>query len=366
MPPARALAASALLLCARSASAQAWVASSSGTVETATLGEDRWTPLTRLPAPVKDGTHVRTGAGATAAIALGGRDRLRLGGGSELALDEVGARAAAVKLQTGALEAFAEKGARPPLRVRTPTAQVVARGAEFSVEISPLRDTQVVVDDGVVAVRLPNGETAELGEGREFRSLLVVAGRPLRLLPHPREEAGAKTAAKDAAPREWPDCLHGKNGVLRPELGDVAACQRRLRAKLAKSGELTLDGSADLRAHQQEELRQYARVRGWLPDDAPPEQDDETAAARTAGAGGSGDELAKALAELRATPQTGGSADLQLPPEAQSLLQQLQGGGGGGQVSPAAMNSLIQALLGGPSAATGAAPAPAPKAPDDQ
>lgn len=343
-----------ILLTVSRASAQAWVGTSSGTLETAALGEDRWTPLTKFPAVLKDGAHVRTGEGATATVVFADHARLRLGPGTELALDEAGARASEAKLQSGSLEAFVPSSPRPRFRLRTPTASLSAQGAEFSAEVSALRDTQIVVADGAVQVVLQNGEKTALGAGQDFRSLLVMSGRPLRLLPHPREEgaaAGKRAAAKpeEKAAREWPDCLHGKNGALRPEIEQVAACQRRARTKLSSAGDLTLDDSADLRHHQQEELREYARAKGWMPAalDGEPEraETEQTAQAAGSGAAGTDADFAQALSQLRATPQTADGADLQLPPQAQDLIKQLQNGGG--RVTPGAMNYLFQALLGG-------------------
>lgn len=345
-----ALVALALLIAPR-ASAQAWVGASSGTVETAALGEDRWTPLTRFPALLKAGAHVRTGADATATVIFADHARLRLTGGSELALDEAGPRGEAVKLQSGALEAFAPAASEPRLRVRTPTAALAARSAEFSVEISPLRDTQVVAADGAVQVTLQDGEKTVLGSGQDYRSLLVMAGRPLRLLPHPREDGAAvkrtAAAAADKPARQWPGCLHGKNGALRPEIEQVAACQRRVRAKLGASGDLTLEDSADLRAFQQEELRAYARAKGWMPAalDGAPEPDQADDGQTAAAAPGADADFAQALAQLRATPPPADGTDPQLPPQAQDLIKQLQNGGG--QVTPGALNYLFQALLGG-------------------
>lgn len=367
----RTLALALLLACAAvAARAQAWIGTSSGVIETASLGDDRWVPVAKLPAALKPGMHVRAGGGASATVVFSDHSRLRLAGGSELVVDEVGPKDFDLKLQEGSLEAFAERAPQPRLRLRTPTAYLSAAGAEYSVEVSPLRDTQVVVYDGAATVRLQNGESAELGPQKDHRSLLVIAGRPLRLLPHPREDAPKRSAAAAAkVEREWPDCLHGKNGALRSDIEEVAACQRAQRARLAKSGDLTLDDSADLRAHQQEELRQFARAHGWLPAAA----DGEAVAEATGDDGApqdgvsvvpAGDEFAKALASLRATPQTADGADLQLPPQAQAMLKQLQSGGaggaGGGQVSPAMLNALFQALLGGPIG--GAPKAAVPKA----
>lgn len=355
--------------------AQAWIGTSSGTIETASVGDDRWTPVAKLPLALTAGMHVRAGGGASATVVLADHSRLRLAGGSELVVDEVGAKGYEFKLSEGALEAFIEKADKPRVRLRTPTAFVAAAGAEYAVEISPLRDTQVVVYDGAATVRLQNGESEELGPAKDHRSLLVMAGRPLRLLPHPREDGPAKksaTASASAAPaREWPDCLHGKNGALRPDIELVAACQRRERARLLKKGDLSLDDSSDLRGHQQEELREYARAHGWLPasadGEAPPEEpaaDGETASASAAGTGGGGggtagpyitgidDSLAKSLQGMGFDP-TGGGTSGQLSAQDRALLNQLRstgangGGAGGGQVSPAQLNALFQALLGG-------------------
>ena len=367
--------AAALLACAAPARAQAWIGTSSGVIETASVGEDRWTPVGKLPLALKAGMHVRAGGSASATVVLADHSRLRLAGGSELVVDEVGPKGYDLKLQSGALEAFAEKAPQPRLRLRTPTAFVSGAGAEYALEISPLRDTQVVVYDGAATVRLQNGESEVLGPDKDHRSLLVMAGRPLRLLPHPREDAPAKKTASAAPAREWPDCLHGANGALRPDIELVAACQRSQRARLAKKGDLTLEDSADLRGHQQEELREYARAHGWLPagadGDAAPEAapGEETASAVSVDGSGSSsgyitgidDSLAKSLKGMGFDP-TGGGVTGQLSAQDRALLQQLRstgpgggsGGGGGGQVSPAQLNALFQALLG---AGGGRAPA---------
>ncbi|MBI3566208.1 MAG: FecR domain-containing protein [Elusimicrobia bacterium] len=378
----RTIAVALLLACAAvAARAQAWIGTSSGVIETASIGDDRWVPVAKLPAALKAGMHVRAGGGASATVVFSDHSRLRLAGGSELVVDEIGPKGFDLKLQEGSVEAFAERAPKPRLRLRTPTAYLSAAGAEYSVEISPLRDTQVVVYDGAATVRLQNGETAELGPEKDHRSLLVIAGRPLRLLPHPRED-GSKRPASAAAPkveREWPDCLHGKNGALRGDIEEVAACQRGQRARLAKTGDLTLDDSAELRAHQQEELREFARAHGWLTaaseGEAAAADDGDTASAvsvdgsgTVGGAylGGIDESLAKSLRGMGFDP-TGGGADARLSAQDQALLQQLRtagpGGGAGGQVSPAMLNALFQALLGGPVGGTPKASAPKSAAP---
>ncbi len=359
-PLSRALAALALLLCARPASAQAWLGASTGTVEAAMVGQDHWTPLGRGVVPLGVGTHVRTAPDGTATLVFADHSRLRLDHGTEVSLDELGPKGSAVKLQNGALEAFAAKAAAPSLRLRTATAFASASDAEFSLGVSALKDTEVVVYGGVVTVRLQNGQSARFGEGQEFRSVLVVAGRALSLLPHPREDAGSKTkaaasAASAAVARDWPDCLHKKNGAIRDAIEDVAECQRRQRARLSKGGELTLEASSELRSHQQEELRGYARAKGWMPAGVDGEPDPapsaETASGETAEAG------TQAEAELGAAPGAGGAL---LSEKDQALLKQLQSGGG--QVNPGALNMLFQALLEGNGLAPKAAgrPDPAP------
>lgn len=390
-PLARAIAVFAAVLCTSPAFCQAWLGASSGTVEGAMLGEDRWKPLGHGASPLTLGMHVRTAPNGSATIVFADKSRVKLGHGTELILDEFAPRSSAVKLQNGSLEAFAQPSTQPSLRVRTPTAFVSASGAEFSADVSALKDTQLVAYGGVITVRLQNGESAQYGEGKDYRSVMVVAGRPLRLLPHPREDAGTKSTAvagaatvfnKAVVTHEWPDCLHQQNGALRPAIEEVSACQHRVHDKLAKSGNLTLEDSADLRTHQQEELREYARAHGWMPAalEGEPEaaEGGETASedgsgAAAASAGGGGDAtglipgidpaLAKSLQGMGFDPTTAGGlaggANGQLSQKDQALLKQLQssgaGGSGGGQVSPGALNMLFQSLLDGHSSGTGAA-----------
>jgi hypothetical protein len=353
------------------------------------LGEDRWKTLGHGASPLTLGMHIRTAPNGSATIVFADKSRVKLGHGTELVLDEFSARSSSIKLQNGSLEAYAQPSTQPSLRVRTPTAYASASGAEFSADVSALKDTQLVVYGGVVTVRLQNGESAQYGEGKEYRSVMVVAGRPLRLLPHPREDAGTKSTAvagaatvfnKAVVTHEWPDCLHQKNGALRQAIEDVSACQHRVHDKLAKSGNLTLEDSADLRTFQQEELREYARAHGWMPaaleSDGDASEGGETASADEngggAGAAASGDSaglipgidpaLAKSLQGMGFDPTAAGGlaggANGQLSEKDQALLKQLQssaGGSGGGQVSPAALNMLFQSLLDGHAGSSNAA-----------
>ncbi len=76
-----------------------------------------------------------------------------------------------------------------PYRMNSPTASIAVRGTEFSIEVGPQGDTQVVVYEGAVEVSSladPNRKTLiEAGRG-----VLVQAGQDFHLLLNPLARAG--------------------------------------------------------------------------------------------------------------------------------------------------------------------------------
>jgi hypothetical protein len=163
-----------------------------GTVLVLRAGAKAWTAA-KGPVTLGDGDAVRVDAGS-AALAFSGGGRADLSSGARASVS-----GGTLRLESGRLDS---SGAR--LTVRTPAATAAASGASLSLEVTRDRTTRVVVQDGVAAVTDAAGETARLGSGQDFRSLMVIPGWPMKMLPHPDEKArpapvASAPAAEDAA-----------------------------------------------------------------------------------------------------------------------------------------------------------------------
>lgn len=260
-PPRLAASAVLAVLCAPLAAfGQTRIDAAEGKVEVSPSGLRIWLPVTSPPYTMKDGDRVRTADGATASIVLPDNSRVQIASGSELTAESVGKKEASLRLDSGGLRAWVAKGLSKHFRVDTPSASAYARGTQFGVEVTATRDTQVEVDEGVVAVRLKSGEETELGQDRPYRSLLVIPGRPLSLLPHPHEDAGGRKSARRPA-----DCLHGANGAMRASVEQIEACQARSRAQRAKSAPLSESEKAADREHDRAEIKRFLQASGELP-----------------------------------------------------------------------------------------------------
>jgi hypothetical protein len=348
-----------VLLClpalAPAAGAQAVIEAVDGTVTVAPAGMKARLTVTKPPYALKAGDQVRTEKGASAALSFPDHSRAQLGEESDLSVDKTAAPGAAFTLDAGVLKSWLTNGLSRRYRVATPTA-VVEHGTQFSVQVTPTQDTQVEVDRGAASVRIKNGERTVLGPDQAYRSLLVLPGRSLSLLPHPREEG---LSAKKF--RRMRDCLHKPNGALRGSVEEIEACQNADRDKRDQSpAEARL-----VREHERAELRVYLQATGVLPvggDDRAQAADDsagqgaESAASDGRNKAAESDALMKELGLSDATtasPLAGMSPEkikaLQAAMAAQGSDPALQNAfsqvaGGKKQLSPAQMNSLLQSL----------------------
>src|ERR1035437_4078912 len=88
-------------------------------------------------------------------------------------------------------------GGRPnPYRMNSPTASIAVRGTEFSIEVSPSGDTQVVVYEGVVQVTSLSdpSQTILLEAGR---GVLVQPGQDLHLLGVAANQVASRQGSED-------------------------------------------------------------------------------------------------------------------------------------------------------------------------
>ncbi len=98
-------------------------------------------------------------------------------------------------------------GGRPnPYRMNSPTASIAVRGTEFSIEVSPTGDTQVIVYEGAVQVTsLSDPSQSVLVEAG--RGVLVQAGRDFHMLARRRQSRspGGRTRrpASDRKPARY-------------------------------------------------------------------------------------------------------------------------------------------------------------------
>ncbi|MDE2512202.1 MAG: FecR domain-containing protein [Elusimicrobia bacterium] len=325
----RLVAASALLsiLFPLAAFGQATVDSVDGKVEVAPGGLKVWVAV-KPPYVLKNGDRVRTAPKASAKISFPDKSRVELGGDAVFGVVKVVKGDAALSLDRGVIKAEVTKAAKPHFRVTTPDAVATVHGTKFRLEVTYTRDTQVEVDEGVVAVKLEDGEVTELGPERPYRSLLVLPHRSLAMLPHPHEDAGGRKSAPGDA-----DCLHRPNGALRRSVEAIETCQDQVRAKLEKSGPLSVAEAAHLREHDREEIRRFLTTTGVLDVPVPPDEQAEApggegpavpvAASGTRGADGHDvaaehDALMKELG-LQDNPQSGALGAL--TPEKIQILQ---------------------------------------------
>jgi len=254
-PPRLGPTALALLLAAPPAFSQAKIAAVEGKVEVAPGGVKVWIAVAAEPPYVlKNGDKVRTSDKGTAKIVFSDKSRVELEPGSTFVLEKADKSSAAMRLDGGILQAWVAKGLSRHFRVTTPAAVATARGTEFRAEVTATGDAQLEVNDGVVGVRLKDGEETELGTDRPFRSLLVIPGRSLAMLPHPREDAGGSKT-----PPGMTDCLHAANGALRKSIEDIEACQ-----SAALKGPLSSSDAAMLREHDRQELRRFLIMTGAI------------------------------------------------------------------------------------------------------
>jgi hypothetical protein len=272
LPRLAAWTALAVVFAAPSVFAQAAITAVEGKVEVAPGGINAWIAVTASPPyKLKNGDRVRTSDKGTAKIVFPDKSHIELEPGSAFSVEKADKASASLKLDGGELQAWVAKGLSRHFRVTTPSATATAKGTEFRVEVLATQDTQVEVNDGVVVVKLKNGEETELGTDRPYRSLLVIPGRALVMLPHPREDAGG---AKSTA--EMTDCLHGPNGAARKSVEAIEACQGAAHKNALSSAD-----AAALREHERQEIKRFLTMTGALPSgaEAPAE---EAAPAETA------------------------------------------------------------------------------------
>lgn len=342
----------ALLGAAATASAQAKIEAADGGVRVSPAGMKVWIAVSTPPYTLKDGDRIRSDKGASVAISFPDHSRAQLAEESSLTVAKVTKTEAALTLEQGVLKSWVSKGLSRHYRVTTPSALVTVHGTEFSVQVTPTRDTQVEVDKGEVAVKIKSGEEAILGPDLSYRSLLVIPGRTMALLPHPREE---RVAAKSS--RKMTDCLHKPNGALRGSVEEIEACQNAGRDK-----DLTPSEARALREHQRAELRLYLQATGVLPSGGDADAtaaDGGTGEAASDGGRDRGAETAALMKEM-GLPEPAASGPLAgLSPDKIKMLQDAmtkQGTnpavqaafgkaiGGKGQLSTGELQSLIQSL----------------------
>lgn len=348
------LAACATVLVAWSASsalAQARIDAVEGKVEVAPAGMKIWIAVTKPPYAMKEGDRVRTAPGASASVVFPDNSRVQLTNEAAFTAEKIRKGDAAMRLDAGTLRAWVTKALSRHFRVTTAVATAQARGTAFGVEVTPTKDTQVEVDEGVVAVKLKDGEETTLGTGCAFRSLLVLPGRPLGLLPHPREDAGGKKSARKSV-----DCLHAPNGALRGSVEEIEACQERARAK---AGALSPAEELALREQARDEIKRFLTATGELPGgeaDQPADGGDTQA-----DGGGKRDtaaETASLMKEAGLSDGAGASPLASMSPEKIKMLQDalarqhaspaiqaaFSKAAGGGQLSSDELQGLLKGL----------------------
>lgn len=322
-----------LLGAAPAAFAQAKIEAVEGGVRVSPSGMKVWIAVSTPPYALKNGDRIRTDKGAAAALEFPDHSRARLEEESSLTVSKVAKTDAALALNEGVLKSWVSKGLARHYRVTTPTALVTVHGTEFSVKVTPTRDTQVEVDKGVVAVKIKSGEETTLGPDLSYRSLLVIPGRTMALLPHPREERVAEKSS-----RKMPDCLHKPSGALRATIEDIEACQN---AERDKSG-LTPAEARALRDHQRAELKLFLTANGMMPaggggDDAQASESGSDGA----NAGGGRDKAAENAALMKEMGLSDGQPSSPLAnmsPQQAKMLQETMAKQGS--------NPLIQAAFG--------------------
>jgi len=349
------LAACATVLVALSASsalAQARIDAVEGKVEVAPAGMKIWIAVSKPPYAMKEGDRVRTAPGASASIVFPDNSRVQLTDEAAFTAEKIRKGDAAMRLDAGTLHAWVTKALSRHFRVATAVATAQARGTAFAVEVTPTKDTQVEVDEGVVAVKLKNGEETALGTGCAFRSLLVLPGRPLGLLPHPREDNGGKKSAR----KKSVDCLHAPNGALRGSVEEIEACQKRARAK---AGALSPAEELALREQAREEIKRFLTATGELPGgEADPPADGGDGQADGAGQRDTAAETASLMKEAGLPDSAGASPLSSMSPEKIKMLQDalarqhaspaiqaaFSKAAGGGQLSGDELQGLLKGL----------------------
>ena len=327
-------------LTASSALAQARIDAVEGKVEVAPAGMKVWIAVSSPPYSMKEGDRVRTAPGASASIVFPDNSRVQLTAESAFTAERIRKGDAAMRLDAGTLHAWVTKALSRHFRVTTSAAVAQARGTAFGVEVTLTKDTQVEVDEGVVAVTLKNGEETTLGTGCAFRSLLVVPGRPLGLLPHPHEDAGGKKSAR----KKSVDCLHAPNGALRGSVEEIEACQERARAK---AGVLSPAEELALREQAREEIKRFLTATGELPGgEADPGQAADGGDGQNAG-GGKRDVAAETASLMKEAGLSDGAAASPLASMSPEKIKMLQDALARQHASPAIQAAFSKAAGGG-------------------
>lgn len=334
-PPRLAAVAAISLMSVSAAFGQAKIDSTAGKVEVSPAGMPAWIPA-GPSYQLKEGDRVRTAEGASAKVTLADRSQVELESGTSVSFQKLKKTETSVNLDAGSVKGSAGRSSGR-LNITTPSGTANSHGANYHVSVTPTQDTQVEVDDGVVDVKLKNGEHTELGSDRGYRSLLVVPGRSLGLLPHPREDA--PSAKKGSAKRT--DCLHEANGALRGSVEEIEACQGKARSRRRS---VSSSEDASLREHERGEIKKFLQASGELPAADLDQTVDEAAADGPPPARNVGAEAHALMAELGLPDSAAASPLDSLSPEKISFLKEALAKQGG---NPAIQAAFEKATDGG-------------------
>jgi len=177
----------------------------SGKVELQTVGRARGPAAVRKA--VGAGDRLWTGPDGRAVVVFLDGSKLRLGGNSSFALDNLSAKKADIRLDLGILEAWIKNVGGRRFRVRTPTAVASIRGTKFRVEVAAAGETIWDLFGGSLDVADNFGNRAQLDAGQRLtagtekgisESVVQPIPRDVRMSPEPAAQA-AQGARKNQA-----------------------------------------------------------------------------------------------------------------------------------------------------------------------
>jgi hypothetical protein len=162
-------------------SSAATLADLEGNVERRAGDKAPWTAAVK-GAALADGSSLRLGAGAKAAVAFDDGSRVDLAENTTFTLDRDSDKGRAVGLAAGLLRALIRKPS-PGFAVRTPTAVAAVRGTEFTVGVDRAGRTKVRVYSGAVSVRDKKGRETLLQPDQSLEASAAGLGRPAAVAP---------------------------------------------------------------------------------------------------------------------------------------------------------------------------------------
>ncbi len=181
----------AAFLRAASAEGAARVSAYSGVVQLRPAGQQAWSPLKTVPAPLAEGDTVRTGSDGKATISFDGGTRVELRSNGSFTLEESNAGKTGLRLFLGTLRVKVERALSVNFSVNTPVAVCSVRGTEFEVQVGAGGNTTVDLYKGLLAVGDRRGQQVLLQPNQRVTVDLGGLGVP-RGIPTPAQGAQGK------------------------------------------------------------------------------------------------------------------------------------------------------------------------------